>query len=221
MVTIAGLGAVSAATFLGAAGLTGIALRRLGSAPLTRGRGIEGRLDDLERRLAQGIASANVQRRSELEGLKKELLSIRRINGKSETSLPNGKVDLAAAKAAMSSSAPIAPGVEEARLSQVITEAVEAVLAARQPAGQTTSASVAGTTKDSLTELGVMEEILASADDHAEALSDKVSDCRPARMLTSSSTRSSTQSNNCRIPYEPLTSEPRGCPRPVWTDIPL
>jgi hypothetical protein len=180
MVTIAGLGAVSAIAFLGAARLTGMALRRMTKAGnVVQSRGIEGRLDDLERRLAQSIASVNVQRSAELEGIKKELLALRSATG----SLVGGgkgpiKLDPASVKAAMSRSAPIAPTMEEARLSQVITEAVEAVMAYRLPVtpkGSQVSASISGSRDGTTAKDELVREMIDVGDEHAEALSDKVS----------------------------------------------
>ena len=114
-----------------------MALRRLGAARAqVKKQWLEGRIDDLERRISQSLMGVSVSQKKQLADMRGEVLKA--IQAKAGLSgMKVEKPGNGSHGQRMSAGAPVASGVEEARLSQVITEAMDAVMERRGSLGLT------------------------------------------------------------------------------------
>jgi hypothetical protein len=125
LTTIASLGALGTGVLLGSGLLTARLIR--GASRARAPHGLDARLDDLERRVVDHIRVASIKNQTGLDALFKAVDKGKAAQrGMAETAL-KGK----AAQMAMSASAPIAPAMDEARLGQVVRQALEDVLSAK------------------------------------------------------------------------------------------
>lgn len=128
-----------------------MAMRRLGAAGnVARRKSLDVRMDDLERRLVETLSAQSAIRTRQIADLRGEILKAFAARGavSAGSVLPaKGKNGgMGGGKGSSSSAeAPVASRVEEARLSQIITEALDSVMAARSGTGMMTAAAgVAG-----------------------------------------------------------------------------
>lgn len=131
--------------------------------------GLEGRLDDLERRLAQDILALRAQVVREEKGV------VSRVPGRDASPQAVKNAPMSAANmglpvaplpkvsgkphhADMSANAPIAPAMQEARLGQVVRQAVEDVMSARIVSKEvaTTSGEVSTQNSNTVSDVAIL-----------------------------------------------------------------
>ena len=188
LTAIATLGALSGLIFASSLVASAALIRRLTHRPLRRAllesnfTRLNHRLDDLERRMGEGMSSLGAKQARGLEGVKKEMVS--KIGGSRDSGLITA------------ASAPIAPKADDARLGQVVRDAVEDVLGSR---GSPLLSKGVPQWGDSAS-----VESRSELDDHFFALEGRV-----RRILSQLSCRADRSSRKCSAPLKKSTRKCR------------